>query len=164
MGFLIEFVGTQKADPVEDISGMGQVRFAPNPEYGGRRILSVPERQMVDQLLKRNPPDMPHFQEPTDVLSAEDRARIQALVREEMRAFADGNGLKVPEHWDVFPVDAPVFELEEAPSADKPAGAAPDPEYAQKPGEGLSADVAVSEPADDPKPKPRTNGRARTKK
>lgn len=162
MGYLVEFIGKQKADPVEDVFGLGLVAFKPNPEYEGRRVVELKEQRQVENLLKRNPPGEPHFVEPSDLVTAEEHERLRQLVRGELRAFAEANNLVLPDSWDAFPLDAaldalPAVVPEAAPAEPEPEAAPAEPE----PEAAISADVAVSEPAEPGPAKPARRSRRR---
>lgn len=86
-GHLIEYLPSQpgKSFPVVSVFGLGDVAFAPNPVYGGRLVVEVPNRKHVDLILARNPPGQQIYTEPADLMTAAEMERTLRVVDEVTR-------------------------------------------------------------------------------
>jgi len=66
--------------PTVNVGSLGRYEFAPNPAYGGRRIIEVKSRAAVDAILDRNPAGRHTYIEPTDVLALQDEELVCRVV------------------------------------------------------------------------------------
>ena len=65
-----------------DLGPNGQWDFAPNPDYGGRRIVLCQNKKQAEAILDRNPWGEVVWVEPTDVVSLQQKANIKQIINE----------------------------------------------------------------------------------
>lgn len=85
--FLVEYLpkpGSPEFNPqpVVDVMQYGRVAFGPNPKYGGRWIVEVPSRKVLERILAKNLHGWALYGEPTDLVTQRDRDNIRAIVLE----------------------------------------------------------------------------------
>ena len=86
MAYLVEYI-LKPGDkgygetPSATING-DRFEFVPNPKYDGRKIVEVNTVDMQQKILGRSPMGEKLFAVPTDILDAEQRILIEALVDE----------------------------------------------------------------------------------